>query len=214
MASQTLVKIEPPITKEIRIPMSLDEFLALPETMHAEWVDGEAIIFTTTTDAHADVVVFLLRLIADFADEFGLGRARTATYGMRVSSDSPLCEPDVLFVATDHLDRSGRLWIEGPADLVFEVISDDSTGRDRGNKFYEYQEGGVPEYWIYDPRPGKQRLDAHRLGDDGRYLAILPDEDGRYHSTVLPGFWLRLDWLLQDPLPRPKDALAEILATI
>jgi Uma2 family endonuclease len=212
MVAQAPVIPQPPILEEIRIPMSLDEFLALPETLHAEWVDGEAIIFMTTTDVHADVVAFLLRLIADFADEFVPGRVRTAPHGLRVDPDGPLREPDLMFIKEDHLDRSKGLWIEGPADLVFEVIADDSTRRDRKNKFDEFQEGGVPEYWIYDPRHGQKRLDGDRLGDDGRYLAIQTDADGRYHSTVLPGFWLRLEWLTSDPLPRPKDVLAEILA--
>ena len=26
-----------------------------------------------------------------------------------------------------------------------------SIGRDRGGKFLEYREGGVPEYWLVDP---------------------------------------------------------------
>jgi hypothetical protein len=30
-------------------------------------------------------------------------------------------------------------------------------------------------------------------------------------STALPGFWLRLDWLSQDPLPRKVSVLKEIL---
>jgi Uma2 family endonuclease len=211
MPTPALIQIEPPILAETRIPMSLDEFLALPETLHAEWVDGEAIIFMTTTDVHADAAFFVARLLADFADEFGLGRVRTAPHGLRVRPDGPLREPDVMFIRAEHLDRSKRLWIEGPADLVFEVISEDSPGRDRKDKFDEFQEGGVPEYWIYDPRPRHQRLDGYRLGDDGRYLAIQPNADGRYHSSVLPGFWLRLEWLTQDPLPRPKDVLAEVL---
>jgi Uma2 family endonuclease len=211
MVAQAPVIPQPPILDETRIPMSLEEFLALPETMHAEWVDGEAIIFMTTTDVHALAVVFLVRLLGDFAEEHEPGLVLTAPYGMRVRPDAPLREPDLMVLLSANRDRLGRLWIEGPADLVFEVISDDSAGRDRADKFYEYQHGGVPEYWIYDPRPRLQRLDGYRLGDDGRYLAIQPDANGRYRSSALPGFWLRLEWLTQEPLPRPKAILAEIL---
>jgi Uma2 family endonuclease len=206
--------LEGPRTREERIPMSFDEFLTLPDYLHAEWVDGEAIIFMTTTEVHARVVFFLARLVADFADEFGLGKVLLAPFGMRLRPDGPYREPDVMFVAMNHGDRVARLGIQGPADLVIELVSEDSASRDRNDKFYEYQEGGIPEYWIYDTRPGRQRIDAYELGADGRYLAILPNEEDRYRSRVLPGFWIRLDWLMLDPLPTPKAALAEILATL
>ena len=48
-------------------------------------------------------------------------------------------------------------FLDGPADLVIEVISDDSVTRDRVEKFDEYLEAGVREYWVIDPRPGQQR---------------------------------------------------------
>jgi Uma2 family endonuclease len=39
----------------------------------------------------------------------------------------------------DHLD--------GPADLVVEVVSPDSPTRDRQEMLVDYAEAGVPEYW-------------------------------------------------------------------
>jgi hypothetical protein len=45
---------------------------------------------------------------------------------------------------------------------------------------------------------------------DGACRAEPLDAEGRYHSPALPGFWLRPDWLRQDPLPDPWRLLAEI----
>ncbi len=45
----------------------------------------------------------------------------------------------------------------GMADLVIEVVSDDSVARDRADKFYEYQTAGIQEYWIIDPHPIRKR---------------------------------------------------------
>jgi Uma2 family endonuclease len=70
---------------------------------------------------------------------------------------------------------------------------------------------GIPEYWIVDPRPGLQRAEFLRIGNDGRYAEASLDDDGRYRSLVLPGFWLDPAWLWQDPLPDP-DALRAIVA--
>jgi Uma2 family endonuclease len=100
--------------------------------------------------------------------------------------------------------------LDGPADLAIEVISDESVARDRSDKFYEYQEGGVREYWIIDPRPGKERVDCYWLTPERRFQAVLPDGDGRYHANVLAGFWFQSDWLRQEILPNPLLALAEI----
>lgn len=36
------------------------------------------------------------------------------------------------------------------------------------------------------------------------------DEDGIYTSRVLPGFWLREEWLWQTPLPHPLTVLGHI----
>ena len=100
--------------------------------------------------------------------------------------------------------------LDGPADLAVEVISNESVSCDRGDKFYEYQEGGVREYWIIDPRPGKERVDGYWLTPENRFQAILPDAEGCYHSTVLPDFWFRSEWLWQTPTPDPLLKLAEI----
>ena len=82
----------------------------------------------------------------------------------------------------------------------------------RGDKFYEYQEAGVREYWIIDPRPGKERADFYILDAANRFQPALPDAQGIFHSLVLPGFALRLDWLWQNPAPEPLSALLEMAA--
>jgi len=88
-----------------------------------------------------------------------------------------------------------------------EIISPESAGRDRGDKFYEYAQGGVPEYWLIDPQT--QWAEFHLLDGD-RYRPVFSVEKGEYHSQMLPGFWLRVEWLWQQPLPRVLDTLREL----
>ena len=124
---------------------------------------------------------------------------------------APAREPDLIFIAREHLDRLSQERLSGPADLVVEVISDDSVARDRADKFYEYQEAGVREYWILDSRPGRERTDFYVLDEKGRYRPVPPESDGRYHSTVLPGFWLYVDWVTSVEPPAVLTALAQIV---
>jgi Uma2 family endonuclease len=88
-----------------------------------------------------------------------------------------------------------------------EVISPESIGRDRGEKFYEYERGKVPEYWLLDPLT--QRAEFYQL-NAGQYRMVPVDTQGVYRSSVLPGFWLKVSWLWQNPLPHPLQILGEI----
>lgn len=199
------------VTHEKRLKMSYEEFLAWSgEDTHAEWVNGEVIAFMPPKDRHQAIVGFLHILLSLFANLFNLGVLRVAPFEMRARPDGPAREPDLMFVAREHLDRLTPERLDGPADLVIEIISDDSVARDRADKFYEYQEAGVREYWIIDPRPGKERADFYQITSEGQFQAALPDTDGHYHAAVLPGFWFRPDWLWQETLPDPLTALAEI----
>ncbi|MDW8065650.1 MAG: Uma2 family endonuclease, partial [Anaerolineae bacterium] len=74
--------------------------------------------------------------------------------------------------------------------------------RDRGEKFYEYQEAGIPEYWLIDPH--RQWAEFYQLDDQGRFQYAPPDTEGIYRSKAIPGFWIQVNWLWQDPHP-PVD---------
>ena len=192
--------------------MSYEEYLRWDEYEAglSEWVEGEVILHMPPFDEHQRVVEFLERVLALFVQLFQLGRVRIAPFTMRVKPDGNGREPDLFFLATEHMGRLTQKELSGPADLVVEVISEDSVYRDREIKFYEYQDGGVREYWIIDPRANRRRVDCYWLTPRGEYQATLPDEELRYHSIVLPGFWFRPDWLWQEPGPDPLSALAEI----
>ncbi len=210
--------IEEPSEEAYRLPMSYEEFLAwVDEDAHAEWVDGEVIVFMPPKDRHQDIAGFLYTLLKLFADFFRLGKVRPAPFEMKLTPTGPAREPDILFVAREHLERLTEERLAGAADLVVEVVSGDSVTRDRVRKFAEYQAAGVREYWLIDSRPGEAGADFYVLDEQGKFQAVplgegRPDESGRgiYRSTVLPGFWLKVDWLWAEELPDTLLTFAEI----
>ena len=152
------------------MPMSYEEFLhAVDEDTHAEWVNGEAVIFMPPNIRHQEIVSFLVALLRIYVRFFELGQILTAPCEMKVSPESNAREPDILYIAKAHLDRLTETRLAGPADLLVEVISEESAARDRSDKFYEYQAAGVREYWIVDPRPGYERADFWVLDAEGQY---------------------------------------------
>lgn len=198
-------------SQEQHLTMSYEEFLAWSsEDTHAEWVEGEVIVFVPPKTIHQQIVGFLHNLLSLYANLFQLGVVLTDPFEMRIRDGKSSREPDLLFIAQEHLERLTPEHLEGPADLVIEIVSDESVARDRTDKFYEYQEAGVREYWIIDPRPGTVRVDFYHLTTAGQFQATLPDNEGRYYAAVLPDFWFRPDWLQQEPLPDPLTTLAEI----
>ncbi|MBI4771564.1 MAG: Uma2 family endonuclease [Chloroflexi bacterium] len=206
--------VEPATTQSPPLPlrMSYEEFLAwADEDTHAEWVEGEVIVQMPPKDRHQYVARYLSTLLDLFVSIFRLGQIRFAPLEVRLGPDGPSREPDLLFVATAHLHRLTPDRLEGAADLVVEIVSDDSVTRDRVDKFDEYEAAGVREYWIIDPRPRRQRALFYQLDEHGLYRTVAPDAEGRVHSAVLPGFWLRPDWLWAEEPPAPLRALAQIV---
>jgi Uma2 family endonuclease len=196
------------------VPMSYEEYLALPDDVLAEWVNGETIFFMTPKPPHAEAVSFLVTLLRLFARRFNLGTVRAGPLEMRILGGTASRVPDLLFLSNERLHLLTEDRLEGPADLAVEIISEDSVTRDRRDKYDEYARAGVREYWIADVRPGQRRFNAWARGEDGVYRELVADVAGRIRSSVLPGFWLRPEWLWQDPPPSELEILTEVLATI
>lgn len=194
-----------------RYKMSYEAYLEFAtEAQIVEWVDGEVIIYMPPSDKHQNISQFLSTLLNLFVQFFKLGIIRYAPFEVKLP-DGPAREPDLIFIANDNLAGHSPERFAGSPDLLVEIISPSSVTEDRVRKFTEYEQAGVPEYWLIDPRPHQQQADFYVLGEDKRYHPVPLTEDGRYHSTVLPGFWLNVDWLWPAELPDPHTTFAEII---
>lgn len=186
--------------------ITYEEFLAwADEDTLAEWVDGEIVMTSPASNMHQDISGFLGSLLRVFVESSHYGVVRSAPFQMKLERSGR--EPDLLYVASEHLDRLRQTHLDGPADLVVEIISPESVGRDRGEKFTEYEAAGVPEYWLLDPQ--RRWAEFYHLQDE-RYHLVFAGAEGQYRSAVLPGFWLRVEWLWQQPLPPVLDVLREL----
>jgi len=183
-------------TKLAHLKMSYEEFLQwADEDTHAEWVEGEVIVHMPPKDIHQTTSGFLYWLLRSFVDLFNLGKVVIAPFEVKLKPDGPAREPDIFFIAQENLNRLTEERFVGPPDLIIEIISKESAHRDRHQKFNEYCQAGVREYWLIDSRPHKQGADFFYLNEQNEYELFATEEDERVESRVLPGFWLRPDWL-------------------
>ena len=109
--------------------MSYEEFLDwADEDTLAEWVEGTVLMSSPASLRHQDLVNFLGGTLAAFNSLHDLGWIVTAPFQMKLPRSGR--EPDVLFVANAHFTRLQPIFLDRPADLVVEVLSPVSIGRD------------------------------------------------------------------------------------
>lgn len=210
MAQRVLI----PAQTDERLTMTYEEFLEWAgEDIHAEWVDGEVFVFMPVKRSHVEIVAFLFQLLGYFAIRSRIGIAYTAPVSLLLRGGRSAREPDVVVLKNDNRGRFTSDGIVGKADLVVEVVSSDSVTRDRRDKLREYAEAGIPEYWIVEGREGHSGVTMLRLHEEGYYVEITSDATGLLRSHVLPGIWVDLAWLKEEPLPDPYTLGDGMLAT-
>lgn len=128
--------------------------------------------------------------------------------------------PDVLVAlgvgqadpSTGELRNVYRAWDEGkPPDLVIEMASKRTVGRDKVGKKEDYATYGIREYVQFDPTGTLlvPNLWVWRL-IEGAYEEVPVTATGGFPSAVLPG----LEWVQVDRLVRLRDAATgELLPT-
>lgn len=166
--------------------ISADEYLAGPETvMRRELVWGVLREPPSPFRAHQGVVTRTTVLLSDHVLDHSLGRVYVSPLDVVFDRQKALVlQPDVMFVS--HARREIlHDFIEGPPDLVVEVISEGSRNYDRISKLAWYREYKVLEYWVIDPEACEIeviRLDAEPpLSHTYRDAEVI-------QSAVLPGF--------------------------
>jgi len=188
--------------------VTFDRFYELvDENVKADLLDGQIIRDSPAIPRHGFTATWLSRLIGDYAEVLDLGIVGGATMTVRLSKyQGP--EPDVFFIRKSRLGIVNEKYVDGPPDLCIEVISKSSRKIDRGRKFVLYADHGVKEYWIIDPL--RDTVEFYE-NQGGEWVEIKPDEQGRFHSKVLPGFWLKPEWLVANPAPPILKTIQEIL---
>jgi Uma2 family endonuclease len=177
------------------------------EDQKADLIQGAIYIASPENTDSNDLISWVIAFLRPFVRINKLGRIFFSRVAFRLDNDNAP-EPDLAFVKTERLSLVERGRVMGPPDLAMEFVSPDSIERDYETKRALYQQFKVEEYWIIDEM--EQRVTLLRLNRQGIYREIRP-RGGELHSQVVPGFWLRLEWLWQDPLPLETEILQQLL---
>ena len=130
---------------------SYAEFTGLPQDGNRyEIIAGELCMTPAPRTAHQELVTRLTVLLANFVRENDLGEVLVGPVDL-LFGEGDYLESDLVFIRRERSGIISERGIEGAPDLVIEVTSPATAGRDRGIKRERYAWFGVPEYWIIDP---------------------------------------------------------------
>ncbi|MGI8475941.1 MAG: Uma2 family endonuclease [Thermomicrobiales bacterium] len=164
--------------------LTFEDYLALPDDgVRYELIFGELMMSPAPRMIHQYLVGEMFWLLSSFVRIGELGLVFVAPFDVKFSRYS-VVQPDVLVILRDNMAILNDDRVEGAPDIVVEVLSPSSRGRDLVKKMALYAEHGVPEYWAVDSKT--EKVDVLAL-EGGRYLRYAA-EDGIARSRVLPGF--------------------------
>lgn len=188
------------LTEEITAhDVTFEKYLEDYAADFCEFVGGTVVKMSPIHERHDLLTRYLALLLEAYFDLRPLGRIRQAPFVMRLLAVDVAREPDIQIILHTNPHALTPTFMDGPADICIEVVSPESVERDHGQKFVEYEKGGVCEYWIIDSLRSESRF--YRLNAEGIYLPVELNEQKQYQTPLLPGLMLHVPTLWQNPIP-------------
>jgi len=166
------------------------DYFKLPETNKIiELSEGRLIITPAPTTKHQRILGKLYYLLYNYLLNNNLGEVLISPVDIRLG-EGTIRQPDIVFMSNEHLDRiTEKYW--GVPDFAIEILSESTAKEDRINKFFEYLQAGILEYWIVDPEA--KTIDVYTL-IKGAYVPYGRWEIGENaKSKLLVGFEVSID---------------------
>ena len=178
-------------TAQRAVKLTYEDYCAAPADNRYELLDGELIMVPAPNLKHQRVSAEIHAQLRQFIKARSLGTLLYAPCDVLLSAND-VVQPDILFVSRqrEHLLRDGQK-VQGPPDLVVEILSPSTAERDRGAKLALYSRYGVTEYWVVDPVA--ETIQVHRLQSGWLVPTRTFGREETLRSPLLPGLELHLD---------------------
>src|SRR5688572_24692267 len=171
------------------------DYLRLPHASRVvELCAGRLMVYPPAPHDHQRIAGDFAIALDRFVDERKLGEVLFAPLAVRLSLNL-IRMPDLVFIGRGHEHRKRKMWIEGPPDLVAEVISPESRMTDEVDKLADYARSAIPEYWLIDPE--QHTIRVYGLSDElPEYVLVGSFGPGTIaQSALLSGFQISVDQL-------------------
>ncbi|MFH1562195.1 MAG: Uma2 family endonuclease [Nitrospirota bacterium] len=150
MQTLTAERLLEPIPDEVKITYQ-DYNLLRDIDKRYEVIGGRLSMVPAPIPHHQQISRKLERILEDFVIDNDLGEVFDAPCDV-VFSKTDVVQPDIFFISKHRLYIINKTNIKGAPDLIIEILSPISTGRDKVIKKKLYADHKVKEYWVVDPR--------------------------------------------------------------
>lgn len=181
------------------IKFTYEHYCQLPEGDRYELIEGELLLTPSPTVRHQRVAATMQEALRTFVKANDLGSVFYAPLDV-VLSDENVVQPDILFISKERDNIIKEENIQGPPDLVVEIISPSTAERDRSLKKALYGKFGVREYWIVDPEIKQLRYGTWASGVEWNFY-----KHSRQALSPRPNCFPDLKWKWRRCLSKPMD---------
>jgi Uma2 family endonuclease len=175
------------------VKLTYDDFVLFPDDgKRHELIDGEHYVTPSPNIKHQRVSFNLTMLVGGWLETHTVGRLYYAPCDV-VLSQFDVVVPDLLYVSTARsIDVLMPQHVRGAPELVIEISSPGTRGRDETIKRTLYERAGVLEYWIVDPEIDVVRV--YRRVDErfGRPIELSREAEDVVTTPLLPGLEIPL----------------------
>ena len=178
------------VSVKIKNKFTYEDYKNTPDDVRYELLDGELIMVPAPKEIHQRLDMDIGTPLDTFVKAGRLGRVYSAPLDI-VFSNTDTVQPDLMFISNERAHIITEDNIRGAPDLVIEILSPSTAGRDRTFKRTLYERHGVTEYWMVDT--DAKNITVLILGKNGYELAGIYGEGQTLTSPTLPGFSLTLD---------------------
>jgi Uma2 family endonuclease len=174
--------------------LTYDDFLLFPDDgKRHEIIDGVHYVTPSPNLGHQELLGRLHLAIGNFlSTRRHIGRVFLSPLDV-VMSKYDVVEPDLLFVSGDQESILTEANVQGAPALVVEILSPSTRHRDLWIKRRLFDEKGVREYWLVDPKA--RRLTVCRRAPSGAFPVVATleaDVNAELTTPLLPEFRLSM----------------------
>jgi len=165
-----------------------EDYLKTPDDVRYELIEGDLLMTPSPVTKHQRILRELGFELLSFVRVKDLGEIFLAPFDVHLDNEN-VVEPDILFISKQRLHIIGEKNVQGPPDLVIEILSESTANRDLVQKKRLYAKFGVKEYWIVIP--GEEIVEIYTLKDALYVLGKSFGKEDTLESPLLKG--LKID---------------------
>lgn len=167
---------------------TIEDYLLLGESnMPCQLINGELIMSPAPTPKHQRVARILFKLFDQILSN--KGEVFFSPIDLYVDNRN-VFQPDLIFIANHNKNVISERGIEGPVEIVVEIISPSNSYTDRNQKKDLYLKFKVGEYWIVDP--GNKTIEIYTPSGGSAVPEFFASVEGEVRSVLYPELTVKL----------------------